>query len=76
MILQSKQTVIEHSVLLILTARLGKKSVTQSNFDMLLDVMSLPVFAGGLGGAPGRARYLTGRNGTQISYLDPHHVDE
>ena len=39
-------------------------------------MMSDPCFCGGLGGTPGKARYLTGRNGSQISYLDPHHVNE
>ena len=36
MILQSKEINMDHSVLLIITARLGKKIVSSANYDMLL----------------------------------------
>ena len=37
--------------------------------------MKLASFSGCLGGTPKKARYLTGRYGEEISYLDPHYVE-
>ena len=36
--------------------------------------MELPIFAGCLGGVPKQARFLTGRVGEELCYLDPHYV--
>jgi hypothetical protein len=38
--------------------------------------MELPIFSGCLGGVPTKARFLTGRYGEKLSYLDPHHVED
>jgi len=38
--------------------------------------MELSIFSGCLGGVPRKARFLTGKCGERISYLDPHHVEE
>lgn len=36
--------------------------------------MELPIFMGCIGGVPGKARFLSGKHGSKISYLDPHLV--
>jgi hypothetical protein len=74
---QSRQSRLEPDkmVLLIVTCRLGRGKGGLDDYGMLLDLMGQSSFCGCLGGAPGRARYLTGRNGSEVSYLDPHFVE-
>jgi cysteine protease ATG4 len=60
--------------MLIVTTRLGGRVIGKQNFNALLELMSLPVFNGCLGGMPEKARFLTGRHEERISYLDPHYV--
>mgnify|MGYP000938070232 CR=1 FL=1 len=61
-------------IALILTTKLGAARVGKENYSALLELMSLPIFSGCLGGAPDKARFLTGRHAQRISYLDPHYV--
>ena len=76
MVIQNKFDSLERSVLLMITTRLGSKYIPEPEYQMLLELMVQSSFVGAMGGAPKRARFLTGRNGDKISYLDPHHVGE
>lgn len=63
-------------MLIIITAQLGNKEVTEKNYGYLLEVMTWPWTVGCLGGRPKQARFLTGRNADKLSYLDPHYVEK
>lgn len=62
--------------MVVITTRLGGRTVSKEKFKLLLDLMSLPIFSGCLGGIPEKARFLTGRYEEMISYLDPHYVGD
>jgi len=72
---QPRYNTIKNEVLLIVTTKLGQEIAREDAYSMLLELMKLPSFSGCLGGTPRKARYLTGRYGNDISYLDPHYVE-
>jgi hypothetical protein len=58
----------------MVTTTLGEKGVSEENYECLLELMGMDMFAGCLGGIANKARFITGRCKQKLSYLDPHYV--
>ena len=45
-------------------------------FGKLLSLMELPIFMGCIAGVKGKAKFLTGKLNKNVSFLDPHLVQQ